>query len=305
MKTLFLLALMTVVGAVRADDCDYTIQMGSFTAAVKETPQTLPHTLILTRGQNSSNGNCQNYRVFFAKGYANSYQRRAYSGLSSLPYNIYSSVNQGNILKDHGDAGAGEYLTGYAPDKDSPYTTTWYVGVSDIYTLFTTPPGVYTDVVPINVYNVKNNGTLEYSTTRYLTLSFSVPRFAEVSLVPVNAGHDPNATTYVMDFGTLETSEELAVDLRVVGNVGFAVMMSSMNGGSLANVNGGTIPYQMKVGNGSYFTFSGSGPYQVASSSSGTSTQGIPYTLRVRIGTVLSNVAGDYQDSVTITVQAW
>lgn len=305
MKIIFFSLALLSSGAWADPDCGFNIQMGSFTATVKETSQTLPHSLTLTRSHNSADGTCSAYRLYFGKGNANSYQRRAYSGLASLPYNLYRAINEGNILKDHGDAGSNEYITTLSPDKETPYTSAWYVGVADINTLFTTPAGVYTDVVPINVYNQKSNGDISFQTARYLTLSIVVPRFVELSIVPQGGAHDRNATTYVMDFGELQAGEELRADLRVVGNVGYGVMMSSQNGSKLSNGTG-LIPYQIKVGNGGYFTFPGSGQMQVASSGHGTSTQGQAYGLRVKIGTIPSNPSpGDYQDVITVTVQAY
>src|SRR5690606_27438395 len=153
--------------------------------------QTLPYSLTLTRGQNSSNPNCANYHLYFSKGSANSYQRRAYSGSNSLPYNLYRDINRANILKDYGDAGASEFITGYAPNKFTPYTSTWYVGVPSLYENFTgAPAGVYTDTLPVNIYQVRNNGDIEFQTARWITLSFTIPRYVELSIVPQNQPHD-------------------------------------------------------------------------------------------------------------------
>jgi hypothetical protein len=183
---------------------------------------------------------------------------------------------------------------------------TWYVGVDNLAKLFNFAPGVYTDVVPINIYSVKSNGTLEYQTTRSLTLSFTIPRYAELSLVPENAPHNPSSTSYIMDFGTLESQEVLGADMRVVGNVGFGVMLSSQNGGRLMN---GTqqVPYMLSVDNAAYFIPTPAGAqYTVAMRGKGTNIAGQRYNIKVRIGTIPdTQLDGDYQDVLTITVQAW
>lgn len=301
MKTLFLLLLLPLTSW--AQNCGYEISMGSFMAAIQDQPQTLAHSLSLTRGSNSSN--CENYHIYFGKGQANSYQRRAYSGSSSVPYNLFRAINQGNVLKDFGDAGPNEFITGAAASRNVPYTSTWYVGVSDLDAMFSSPPGVYTDVVPVHIYRVRNNGQITHQTTRYLTLSFNLPRYAELSLVPENAPHNPSSTSFVMDFGELQPQEVLGADLRVVGNVGFGVMMSSMNGGKLLG-GSNSVPYQISVANRGYFTLSPAGAqYMVATRQSGTNTSGERYNLKVRIGHFSNLPGGDYQDVITITVQAW
>lgn len=305
MKPVFLLLVLLACAVAHAQNCNLTVSMGSFTAAVQSLPQTLPHSMAITRtGSNSSN--CNDYRIFFGKGQANAYQRAAYSGSNAMPYNIYRTVNRGDILKDFSDAGPNEYLTSNIPTLNVPRSVTWYVGVDNLEKLFNFPPGVYTDVVPINIYSVKSNGTLEYQTTRSLTLSFTIPRHAELSLVPENAPHNPSSTSYVMDFGTLESQEVLGADMRVVGNVGFGVMLSSQNGGRLMN-GPYQVPYMVSVDNAAYFIPTPAGvQYTVAMRGTGTNISGQRYNMKVRIGNIPDNQEdGDYQDVLTITVQAW
>lgn len=307
MRLLLLLSLWWSAAA-RAQDCGFTINMNSFVGNVGDTAQTNSHVATVTRGQNSADGNCSRFQVFFGKGLSNNYQRRAYSGTNSLAYNIYRSVSQGNILKDYGDAGPGEFLDVLSPAKFTAYSASFYISIPDLNSIFqSSPAGVYTDVVPLNFYNVKSNGTLEYQTTRYLTLSFNLPRYAELSIVPENSAHDRNATSYVMDFGVMEQNEELRADLWIKGNVGYGVMMSSLNGGRLAASGVSTsVPYQIRVGNGGYQTLAGAGAsYTMAQNPFSTSSQGERYSLRVKLGTFGQLEGGDYQDVITITVQAW
>jgi len=183
------------------------------------------------------------------------------------------------------------------------------VGFPDLDSIFTqSPSGVYTDVVPIQFYRVRSNGQVEYDTTRYLTISFNLPRYAELSIVPENSPHDASSTTYVMNFGTMVQNEELRADLYVKGNVGYGVMLSSMNGGKLMPTSGGnsSVPYQIRVGNSGYLTPSPAGAqFTVAQRYFGTSSSGERYNLRVRLGNFSQLDDGDYQEVITITVQAW
>lgn len=303
------LVVLVYAAAAWGQNCNYSVGLGNFTGNVGPVAQTVEHTATVTRPTNSSTANCTNYRVYFGKGNANSYQRRAYSGNSSLTYNLYRTVNQGNILKDFGDALTGEFLSGAVPTPNVAGSISFFVGFPDLNSIFTqSPAGVYTDVVPINFYQVRQNGNVEYVTTRNLTISFNLPRYAELSIVPENSPHDANNTTYVMDFGTIEPSEELRADLWVKGNVGYGVMLSSMNGGQLRLSAGGTsaVPYQIRVGSGSYFTPAPAGTqFTVAQRNAGTSTAGERYNLRVRLGNFGQLEDGDYQEVITITVQAW
>lgn len=292
--------------------CDYSINLDSYVpVTISTVPQNLPHSLTLTRGQNSSGLNCSNYHLYFAKGNANSYQRRAYSGSQSVPYNLYRQSNLSSILKDYGDASSGEFIVGSAPNKHTPYTSTWYVGVPSIYENFETArAGVYTDVLPINIYQVRNNGDIEFQLARWITISITIPRYVEMSIVDFNQPHNASSTAYIMNFGEMTTNQELQADLRVVGNVGYGVSLSSQNGGKLKRTNnlGGTeIPYTIKVGSGSYFSPSNAGsPYYLFGTNNPTQLAGQRYTVNVRLGNVPANPDdGDYEEVITLTVQAY
>lgn len=313
MKTiLFLFLSLSWSMMASAQWCDYSIGIDSYYPVnISTTQQTLPYSMTLTRGQNSSGSNCPYYRVYFAKGAANSYQRRAYSGSDSIPYNFYKEVNRTTILKDFADAGATEFIPGHAPNKHTPYTSTWYVGVPGIYDNFTSArAGTYTDSLPINIYQVRNNGDVEFQLAAWITISIIVPRYVEMSLVDQNQPHNSSSTMYIMDFGTMSSNQELRADLRVVGNVGYGVSLSSQNGGKLKRTNssGGTqIPYTIRVGSTGYFSPTNPNtPYFLFDTNSPTSLSGQRYEVRVRLGNVPQNPDdGDYEEVITLTVQAY
>lgn len=310
MKLIFLLIFFFSSSAVMAQWCDYSINIdGYFPVTIQTSEQTLPYALQLTREQNSSTPNCQNYRLYFAKGNANSYQRKAYSGSNSIPYNLYSDINRGTILKDFADAGNGEFIPGHAPNQFTPYTSTWYVGVPNIYENFVAArAGVYTDVLPINIYQIKNNGSVEFQLARWINLSFTVPRYVEMSIVPENQPHDKNSTIYIMNFGNMTSNQELRADMRIVGNVGYGVTLSSQNGGKMNKTGGGTqIPYSIKVGSGSFFSPTNAGsPYYLFGTNDPTSLAGQRYPITVKLGNVPANPDdGEYEEVITLTVQVY
>jgi hypothetical protein len=291
---------------VVAQDCNYSASVDSFAASLTDVAQSEAHALTISRPTNSSVANCQNIRAYFGMGQANSYDRKAYSGANFVSYNLYGSINLGNPLKDFGDATAGEFLTTQLPNPNVSSSFDFYVSLPSIKSIFATPAGVYTDVIPINIYAVRNNGNVEFQTTRFMTISIEVPRYAELSIVAANSAHDPQSTSYTMDFGVLQTNSELAADLIVVGNVGFSVLMSSQNGSRLENLDD-FVTYQIQVANQGFLSLTPAGiNHQVAMKNTGTDLTGMRYPLKVRLGTVAPGIkTGVYEDIITVTVQAW
>lgn len=302
MKTL-LLALFLPLAAWADGDCDLTMSLGNFTGSVQDVAQVLPQSMTVSHGDNSNN--CRNYNFYFAKGQANSYQRQAYSGGYALPYNLYRTVSLGNILKDYGDAGANEFLRVNMPNRNTNYTATWYVEVKSKNALFNVPPGTYTDTLPVNVYNVRSNGNLEYQGSRYMTLSFVVPRYAEVSVVPETQAHNPTSTVYIMDFGTMVPQEELRADLLVKANVPYGMHVSSTNGGFLKKSPDTTpVPYQIQIGSSGWIT-PPTYPYWLGQEASGSSQSGRRYNIKVKLGNFGTLDDGDYTETITVTVSAY
>jgi spore coat protein U-like protein len=306
MKCLMFMFLLFMSFNLYAQHCNYGVNVNYFPATVSNVEQMIAHKITITRPNNTPEPNCGNFRVYAGKGLANSYDRKAYSGSNFISYNIYTSVSGGSILKDYGDAGPGEFLSGSASQVNTPQDIEFFIRLPDILSIFSTPAGVYTDVIPFNVYAVRNNGNIQFQTQRFMTVSINIPRYAELSLVSQNAPHDPDSTVYTMDFGQLQSNSVLAADLIVVGNVGFSVLMSSQNGSRLVNQQA-NVPYQIKVGQAPYLSLSPAGAhFQTAMRYSGTNVQGQRFPLRVRLGNVSSQLpTGLYQDTVTVTIQVW
>jgi hypothetical protein len=311
MKTSTLCALFFIfmMTTANAQWCGYGLQVDSYTPInIQTTAQVISKTITLTRDNNSNTPNCQNYRVYIAKGYANSYQRLASGGSGTIPYNFYSSVNLASIIKDYPDGGPGEFLVGYAPSKNVPYVSTWYISAPSIYSNFTTArAGTYTDSLPVNIYQVKNNGDIEYQTAAWIGISIVVPRYVEMSIVGENQPHDAASTVYIMNFGTMTTNQELRADLRIVGNVGYDFSISSQNGGKLKRSNGGTeIPYTISIANQAFTSLSNANsPYYILGTNDPTDLSGQRYPIAVRLGTVPPNPNdGTYSETITITINA-
>lgn len=307
-KTYLLISFFILfLNSAGAQDCNYQVDLaGSLTGSLKREQRVVEESFTITRPNNSSTPRCQNTEIYFGKGQANSYERKAYSGTSSVDYNIYASSALGSVLKDYPDANPGEFISVLTPDRNVPISKSFFIKLVSLDSVFSTRPGVYNDVVPVNFYSRRNNGQIELQTTRFISILIEVPRFVELSLVPENSPHNPNSTSYMMNFGQMNSGQELGADLRVVGNVGFGVMMSSANGSKLVHAND-SVDYQIKVGQAGYQSLAPAGAlYQVAKRNQSTSLDGQRYNLKVRLDQVDESLkSGTYEDVITITIQAW
>lgn len=305
MKTMlnFFGALVAVVSLAHAK-CGYDFDVSNVTILVGDTAQVLAQPITLTRdGGNSTN--CRNYRLFFGKGLANSYQRKAFTwGGRSINYNLHQALNKVGILKDFNDAvTAAEYLAGSAQDRHTTYSTRHFISAPAIDDGFV-DAGIYIDVVQVALYSYRDDFSgFDFEGTRSLTIFFTVPEKVQVSLVDENGSFDPSSTNKVLDFGLLEKGETMGVDLRVSSNTPYQVKMSSMNGSSLKSGSTG-IAYALKV-NGTAVSLGTPGSSVFVGSGNSTNSSGALYNMRITISGETENMpAGIYQDAITITAIA-
>jgi len=305
MKALIFFFLFTLLNSVFADDCDFNLQIGNSTILITETTQVVPLDLSINRGGHSNSPKCHQYRIFFGKGNANSYQRKAYSlFLKSINYNLHKNINLSGILKEFGDAlNSNEYLEGTSPNIYTTYTNRFYVAVPGTNDL-NTPSGYYWDNVQVQIYGYNpSNGQLYFDQSATLTVFFIVQNRLSISLVDEGAPHDANATSKVMDFGTITQGEEQGVDLRVVSNSSYEVRVSSQNSGDLKGPESATIDYELRV-NGAAINLAGSAQRTIGNGDQ-TDSAGDRYNLKVKITGATQNLpSGLYQDVVTITASA-
>lgn len=289
-------------------DCDYDFSLSNATVMLSENQQVLSQDIQITRGQNSPNGLCTQYFIFFGKGSANNYQRKAYSsGGKSINYNLHRYINLSGTLKDYNDAlNSNEYVAGAAESKLTTYSNKFYVSLPGSESQDSPQSGIYTDSVQVRLYsfdNIRNEYRFEKSLN--FTISISSNKKIQVSLIDEGEVFDPNSTMKVLDFGNLSQGQEQGVDLRVVSNTSYRISLSSLNNGKLNHSKGDTIEYSLKS-NGSFFSMSSSSTSPVSiGNGNPTSTAGDRYNLRIRIsGTIENKTAGLYQDIITITATA-
>lgn len=289
-----------------AAECDYHFSLSNATIQIEDSAQVVQQNFSVNRGQNSPDGRCKLYRIFFSKGLANSYQRKAFTVLgTSLDYNLHQSINQAGTLKEFADAVASnEFIEGSAPDKFTNYSNRFFVaapGQNNNIIL----AGTYVDVVQVSLYGYnENSGNYLFEETNNLTVLFLVAKKVQLSLIDEGGAFDASSTTKALDFGLMTQNQEKGVDLRVLSNGSYQLKLSSLNNGKMV-LGTESVQYALKV-NGVNVSLSNSSGTPVAiGSGSNTSQAGDLYNMKVKINENVANKgAGLYQDVITITAIA-
>lgn len=286
-------------------ECEYILRINSAVIEVLGNSQVVQHPLSIKREQNNS-GVCNNYRIYFSKGVANSYQRKAFSllGLNSISYNLHKNVNQQGTLKERNDAlNSNEFLDGNMPDKGTYYTNNFFISVPGLNNT-SIVSGYYYDVIQASAYSF-SGGVQTFEQTENFTLIFYVTQNVQISIIDEGGAFNANSTSKVLDFGLLTQNSEKGADVRVLSNGSYQLKVSSQNNGVLKQSQNNTIAYALRV-NGANVNLSSSStsPVQIGSGSA-TSTAGDLYNLKVKINENTQNKnAGTYQDIITITAIA-
>lgn len=305
MKFLILI-LMSLSFNIYAQDCRYNLHMNNAVIEVLDNSQVIQQTFTLDRDNTGSGSSkCNNYRVFFGKGLANSYQRKAYSLQGAqYAYNLHKLVNQSGVLKERNDAvTSNEFVEGIAPNRNQTYSNSFFISVPGKASS-TVSSGFYYDVVQIALYS-RDGSELTYETTDNLTLLFYINQTVQVSIVDEGGTFDASSTSKVLDFGYISQNAEKGADLRVVSNGSYQIKISSQNNGEMKLGSSDTIDYSLRV-NGSTVNLasSASSPVLIGSGNA-TGSQGALYNLKVKIIENPQNKsAGMYQDILTITAIA-
>jgi spore coat protein U-like protein len=164
--------------------------------------------------------------------------------------------------------------------------------------------GMYTSRVRVFLYNLGGK-TPEYLDDSEFTLTTQIPSSMLIGYNSLSAGTD----RVIMDFGDLTSNEQQTATIMVRANRDFSMRLTSQNGGILRLKEGGgaapagadTIPYTLLL-NGQKATLS-SGQITVINNGRATGANGRAYPLSVTIGEVTQKLAGEYQDTLTLTVE--
>jgi len=298
--------LILSFGAHSAPECDYEFSLSNATIQLTSSPQVIQQNYTISR-RTGQVGRCEDYRIFFSKGYANSYQRKAYyMSTFSLDYNLHSIINQNGVLKDFNDAlSAVEYISGSMPQSNTTYTGSFFISVPSSSSQSTSSSGIYNDIVQVSAYGFKpENGQYSFESVNNFSVSLIVNKKVDVSVIDEGAPFDPSATSKVLDFGNLAINSEKGADIRVLSNTPYQVKVSSQNNGKLT-LNSSTINYSMKSNGVSIGLANSSASPVTLGTGNATSSAGDRYNVRFTITEdVESKISGLYQDVITITTLA-
>ncbi len=302
--TLLLTSLLLLAPAALAGNCRLGLRTSNVSLVWTPSLATQQIDFTVTKVKNDS---CD-YVITFSKGGAGDYNRRMVSGPGALNYQLYKESSLTNILKDSSDVtGSGDAITGsFGKGTNLTQTLTYFLQIP--YNLATTPKlkpaGTYSDNYVVSVFNgTATDGLSAPDATAAVSLSTSVPRNVQLSLVRTGAGFDPNSTAQSLDFGTLSENAARTFDIRILTNAGFSITFSSQNQGVLQHTSPGiktTIPYSVVVNSTTQNLKNG--PVVVATGSGQTTTSGAVNPVSITIGSLKDKVAGNYADNITVTV---
>ncbi len=290
-----------------APECDYHFQLSNATVEVLEDSQVILQNILVNRGQNSPNGRCDLYRIYFSKGFSHNYQRRAFSLFgSSINYNLHENINQSGVLKDEGDAvNSNEFLEGSAPNKHTTYTKNFYISTPGVLDN-AARSGTYYDILQVRIYGYnQSSGNYLFEESDTFTVVFYVPKKIQISLLDEGGVFDASSTSKILDFGILSQNQEKGADLRVLANGSYQIKVSSLNNGKLKLSQGDTIAYSLKVNNSPVSLLSSASSPVSIGSGDATSSGGDKFNLKIKITeNTTHKSAGMYQDVLTITAIA-
>jgi len=163
------------------------------------------------------------------------------------------------------------------------------------------PAGEYTAPLQFQLFS---NGASVGSPYTY-NLPLSVKARAQVNIAGSSGSFGGAGTVDKVDFGDLQTGESRTVYVQLLSNADVDVSFSSLNGLKLQHVDPARqqtpIAYAA-VFNGSSLPLTSPGARYKVRRSADTSLSGSSLPLTLTVGTVQDNIAGTYQDIITIDV---
>jgi hypothetical protein len=309
MKTIFFLVLglfITHAAAVEAKECDYTLTLSNATVQPTSSGQVIQQNFVIRRDKNPDQ-TCANYRLYFGKGIANSYQRKAFNNqFEPYNYNLHQNINLNGTLKEFNDAlNATEFIQGTTAIRRTDYSGSFYLSLPALSSQTNQRAGLYRDIVTISTFRLESDNSLEFEASNAYQVNINIPVLLNISLVNEGEPFNINSTSKVLDFGNMEVNQVLGADMIVNSNTPYQLRVSSFNNGKMIN---GTslVGYSLQVNNSTVALGSSkSSPVTVASESDPSPVAGDRFNMKVKILSIPTGAStGVYQDSITITAIA-
>jgi hypothetical protein len=288
--------------------CNFNLSSSSISETAGNLLVETQSPLSISRPTGTNASQCGYAYFFFSKGSAGNYNRKAYNSLGEpIDYNLFQGPGGFSILKNEYDfSNSNEYVRIYLQHPTTTFNSQFYFRLPSLSNVSLVRGGTYTDSISMSVYRSGINSNFAYyEFSRIIPVTIFVPKIINISLVEPGSPIDLNSTFKTLNFGDLETNEELSFDLMIASNAGYRVSVSSLNNGKLKNtVNINTINYSLYV-SGAPINLNGSSstPIPVATGAGVSGANGVRLPMRVKIGTVNDANWGDYTDYITVTAQ--
>jgi hypothetical protein len=241
-------------------------------------------------------GSCAFYVTVAAASVGNGVGLMTGSG-GQIDFQVYRDATGALALRSTPLATEAEVITGFVNNKGAPVRT--QVAYS-IPALQIVGPGTYSGQITIAAYEGKYDaGILRAQTT--IPLSIVIPSIAELSFATDTFNASRKQVS--VDFGYMYESETKGITMRARGNGGYRLLVSSQNGGVMRQrdpLDISAVPYTATIDGKSVQL--GRSEVEAASYQGITSAQGNIHRMDFRIGSLQDSSAGDYEDTVYITI---
>lgn len=254
----------------------------------------------------TNDGGC-NFFLDFSNGGASSYNtRRMLQGSEQWPYDILKTLSPVQSLKPISQAtSANDVLSSTMPGyagNDYQRQLQFWVQRDD-----SNPwrkAGNYTNDFVVTLYKgTLNNYT--FVSSRQVSVNNNAQKKVDLSVIPTGGVFDIADVTEVLDFGILSSGLTKSCDIRVKTNSGFRLMASSENGGRLKHESENRhIDYSIKFNNTDYNLSSSREVANGGGNNVVSPATGILVPVTVQIGNVSNARAGNYSDTITLSLTA-
>lgn len=249
---------------------------------------------------NKGDGVCQNYYVVVDNGGASSYLTRSLlAGSHIYPVQFYKDSSSTQVFKGEFEASAGDVLLGSLEGNVNQTRTAFYVNLKlDANQLIFF--GNYSQNFNLKLFEGSfGSGVLRDQ--KIIHVSYLQNRITELSLVPTGSGFTKSSLSQSFDFGSLVEGANRGFDVVILHNAGYAVSVSSLNGGKLKHESKQSyVNYDFLI-EGLPVGLSNS-PRVIKSGNGLSTTNGTRLPVIVKIGDVTKARAGTYSDIITISV---
>jgi hypothetical protein len=168
------------------------------------------------------------------------------------------------------------------------------------------PQGFYLDSYVVTLYKGNPFGSYSFVSSNVILFQYQGAKRVDISIVPTGGNFDVSDTTELLNFGTLTTGATKSCDAVMKYNAGYILRASSANNGRLKHQTENEFIDYTATFDGVTFSLSNSAgnPVQVDRVLGQSPASGTRIPISVTIGNVANKRGGQYNDTITLTVQS-